>query len=235
MTALHKPVSMQTTCRIAGMDAVLDMSGALYLPDEKTLIVSDLHLEKATSWAGRGIFLPPYDSRQTLTALRSAMMQYRPETLVYLGDSFHDGGGHGRLDAGVLELLIGICGGQNTIWITGNHDPAIPETLPGQSCAELAIGSLRLVHIPGGTPDGKGEISGHLHPAASVVGRGRAVKRRCFVTDGQRMILPAFGSYTGGLNIRDRAFMGLFDRKAMFAHVIGERQIYSLPLSAIGG
>ena len=115
------------------MDAVLDMTGALYLPDEKTLVVSDMHLEKGTSWASRGIFLPPYDSRQTLTALKSVIAHYQPETLVYLGDSFHDAGGHGRLDVDVLDVLTGICASQCTFWITGNHDPEIPDTLPGQS------------------------------------------------------------------------------------------------------
>lgn len=216
------------------MEAVLDMTGALYLSDEKTLIVSDMHLEKGTSLARRGIFLPPYDSRQTLFALETAVGNYRPEMLVYLGDSFHDTGGHDRLDLEVLETLTGICSGQNTFWITGNHDPEIPETLPGRACSELAIGNLRLVHIPGRASGETGEIAGHLHPAASVVGRGRAVKRRCFVTDGRRMIMPAFGSYTGGLSIRDEAFKGLFEHKHLVAHVIGERQIYSLPLHTLG-
>ncbi len=233
MSAVTRPVAKTATCRIAGLDAVLDMTGALYLPDEKTLVVSDMHLEKGTSWASRGIFLPPYDSRQTLTALKSVIAHYQPETLVYLGDSFHDAGGHGRLDVDVLDVLTGICASQCTFWITGNHDPEIPDTLPGQSCSELAIGAFRLVHIPGRTLDETGEIAGHLHPVATVVGRGRAVKRRCFITDGQRMILPAFGSYTGGLNIRDDAFKGMFDSKSMVVHVIGDRQIYSLPLHAL--
>ncbi len=216
------------------MEAVLDMSGGLYLPDEKTFVVSDMHLEKGTSWARRGIFLPPYDSHKTLTALQVAVGQYRPQTLVFLGDSFHDAGGHGRLDAHVLNNLTTICTNQNTFWITGNHDPEIPDTLPGLACAELGIGNLRLVHIPGGPLQKSGEISGHLHPAASVLGRGRSVKRRCFITDGLRMILPAFGSYTGGLNINEAAFSGLIDRKTAVAHVIGERQIYSLTLPALG-
>ncbi len=233
MSAVARPVATPTSCRIAGMDAVLDMTGALYLPEEKTLVVSDMHLEKGTSWASRGIFLPPYDSRQTLTALQSVISQYQPETLVYLGDSFHDAGGHSRLDVGALDVLTGICANQNTFWITGNHDPEIPDTLPGKSCSELAIGNLRLVHIPDRASNTTSEIAGHLHPVATVVGRGRAIKRRCFITDGQRMILPAFGSYTGGLNIRDDAYKGLFDQKSQVIHVIGDRQIYSLPLHAL--
>jgi uncharacterized protein len=216
------------------MDAVLDMSGALYLPQDQMLVVSDMHLEKGTSWARRGIFLPPYDTKQTLAALALAVAHYRPRTLVYLGDSFHDAGGPARLDAQTLAVLTEICIRQDTFWITGNHDPQKADCLPGNACAELGIGAVRLVHIPGGALGGGGEIAGHLHPAASVVGRGRAVKRRCFVTDGQRMILPAFGSYTGGLNIRDDAFKGMFERNSMVVHVIGERQIYSMPLPALG-
>ena len=233
MNALKEPVAIQTPCRIAEMDVVLDTSGALYLPDEKTLIVSDMHLEKGTSWARRGVFLPPYDSRQTLSALETAVGSYRPETLVYLGDSFHDIGGHDRLEREASETLTRLCSGQNTFWITGNHDPEIPETLPGRTCSELAIGNLRLVHIPSRPTGEIGEIAGHLHPAASVVRRGSAVKRRCFVTDGRRMIMPAFGSYTGGLSIRDVAFKDLFDQKRITVHVIGEGQIYSLPLDAL--
>ncbi len=224
---------LQVCAHVAGMPVVLDMSGALYLPDDQLLIVSDMHLEKGTSWARRGIFLPPYDTRQTLAALGSVILHYKPRMLVFLGDSFHDIGGAARLHGEALGDLVGLCAAQETFWITGNHDPEKSALLPGNSCAELGIGTIRLVHIPGGSLVDGGEIAGHLHPAALVVGRGRAVKRRCFVTDGQRMILPAFGSYTGGLNICDEAIKGLFEQKSMVVHAIGEKQIYSLRFSAI--
>lgn len=229
---------LQVWCQIAGKTAVLDRSGALYMPDDQVLIVSDMHLEKGTSWAKRGIFLPPYDTRQTLATLATVMTQYQPKILVFLGDSFHDAGGPARLDNEAQDVLLRVCTSQETFWITGNHDPEKSDLLAGNGCTELGLGAVRLVHIPsgavGGSVGGTGEISGHLHPAASVVGRGRAVKRRCFVTDGKRMILPAFGSYTGGLNIRDAAFEGLFDRKSTIVHIIGDQQIYSLPLSMLG-
>ncbi len=231
--AMPLETPFQAGCQIADMAAVLDMSGALYLPQDQILIVADMHLEKGTSWARRGIFLPPYDTRQTLAALTSVLTFYQPKMLVFLGDSFHDAGGPARLDNETLTSLSGICAKQDTFWVTGNHDPEKSNLLPGHSCAELGVGAIRLVHIPGGSLDHAGEIAGHLHPAASVVGRGRAVKRRCFVTDGIRMILPAFGSFTGGLNIRDNAFKGMFERKSTVVHVIGEQQIYSLPLPAL--
>ena len=230
-TALQTPLLAR--CQIADVAAVLDMSGALYLPQDQALIVADMHLEKGTAWARRGIFLPPYDTYQTLAALTSVVTLYQPKLLVFLGDSFHDAGGPSRLEHEALHDLSGICAKQETFWITGNHDPEKSDLLPGHSCTELGIGGVRLVHIPGGSLDHAGEIAGHLHPAASVVGRGRAVKRRCFVTDGHRMVLPAFGSYTGGLNIRDNAFKGMFERKSTVVHVIGEQQIYSLPLPAL--
>ena len=234
IVAKHVDAPLQVCCQIAGTNAVLDMSGALYLPQNQVLVVSDMHLEKGTSWARRGIFLPPYDTRQTLEALTSIVTYYQPRMLVFLGDSFHDAGGPSRLDRKTLDALSEICVRQETYWITGNHDPEKSELLPGRSSAELGIGAIRLVHIPCKAFYDGGEIAGHLHPAASVVGRGRAVKRRCFVTDGRRMILPAFGSYTGGLNIRNDAFKGMFERKSVVVHVIGERQIYSLPLPALG-
>lgn len=235
MSALAAWDAAATTCAIGGAAAILDLSGALFLTGERVLIVSDMHLEKGTSWARRGVFLPPYDSKRTIAALQSAVRAYHPRAIVFLGDSFHDEGSHGRLQAHILQDLGDICARRDAFWITGNHDPEIPKSLPGQSCTELAIGDIRLAHIPIGEMSGQAEISGHLHPAATVNGGGRSVKRRCFATDGKRMIMPAFGAYAGGLNIRNRAFKGLFDKSALIAHVIGENRIYSLPLTALAG
>jgi uncharacterized protein len=237
MTEHLRAPSASTSAMIefAGQNALLDLSGALWLPSEEVLIVSDLHMEKGTSWAGRGILLPPYDTHQTLLLLRSVVARYSPRTLVFLGDSFHDAGGPGRLSPSVHELLQSLCILQSTFWITGNHDPEIPQWLHGSACAELNLGGLRLTHIPGTSAEGTPEIAGHLHPVASVVGRGRAVRRRCFATDGSRLIMPAFGAYTGGLNVRDGAFKDLFDLKKLIFHVIGERQIFSFPRRMLTG
>lgn len=235
MNALAARDADAATCMVGGVPVIMDLCGALFLPGEQVLIVSDMHLEKGTSWARRGVFLPPYDSKRTFASLQSAVRTYRPRVLVFLGDSFHDKGSHGRLQDDILQDLRDMCARLDAYWITGNHDPEIPESLPGQSCSELAIGGIRLVHIPSGEMSGDAEISGHLHPAATVYGAGRSVKRRCFATDGKRMILPAFGAYTGGLNVRDRAFAGLFEKHALVAHVIGENRIYSLPLIALAG
>jgi uncharacterized protein len=213
----------------ADCSLTLDHSGALFIQSSRLLVVSDLHLEKGTSWGRRGIFLPPYDTAVTLALLASAVDRYRPDGLIFLGDSFHDMGGPQRLREEDRHHLDVITSRQDTWWITGNHDPELAEGLCGKSCEELAAGGFLFRHVPQAVRSDAFEISGHLHPVASVSGRGRSVRRRCFAADHGRMILPAFGAYTGGLNIRDVAFKGLFDPKTFAAHVIGDKQIYSFP------
>jgi DNA ligase-associated metallophosphoesterase len=231
MTAQPTPALQVRSLRIvaAGCPLTLDHSGAVFFEAQKLLVVSDMHLEKGTSWGRRRIFLPPYDTAVTLALLADVMSRYKPETLVFLGDSFHDIGGPHRLLKEDRRLLDTLTDRQDTRWITGNHDPELAEGLCGTSCEELAVGGMLFRHVPRIARGHAFEVSGHLHPVASVSGRGRSVRRRCFATDHQRMILPAFGAYTGGLNIRDAAFKGLFDQATFAAHVIGEKQIYSFP------
>jgi uncharacterized protein len=226
-----------TKCRetaqytIAGMRLILDMSGALYMPDRRLLVVADMHLEKATSGARRGIFLPPYDSRLTLEALTRTVKKYTPSKLVFLGDSFHDAHAPLRLDeycSNALQSLKQVC---EMIWITGNHDPKIPQTIATSCINELSFAGINFTHIPHAgvvVP----QISGHLHPVVTVSSHGRKIRRRCFATDGERMILPAFGAYTGGLNVKDKAFDGLFKTGRLITHVIGNEGVYSLPVTA---
>lgn len=217
--------------RISSRAGVIDLdpSGAAYLSETRTLLVADLHLEKGTSWGRRGIFLPPYDTAVTLQMLAGVVNKYCPEVLIFLGDSFHDTGGPARLQVGDRQVLEEVIQRQETFWIAGNHDPELADCLPGRSCQELAEGNAVFRHIPSADRKDLFEFSGHLHPVASISGRGRSVRRRCFALDAGRMILPAFGAYTGGLNIRDDAFKGLFDQKSFVAHIIGDKQIYSFP------
>ncbi len=219
------------SCTLAGMEAVLDMSGALYLTEGRILVVADMHLEKGTSGARRGIFLPPYDSQITLNLLSRTVTTYAPERVIFLGDSFHDAHAPLRLDTGCLDTLTTISKSCELVWVTGNHDPEIPQSIAAMCISELSFSGLHFTHIPElstHTP----QVSGHLHPVVTVTGRGRSMRRRCFATDGSRMILPAFGAYTGGLNVKDKAFDGLFKRSALTTHVIGEQGIYSLPVTA---
>lgn len=211
---------------LAGEMVVCRASGALWIPARHTLIVADLHLEKGSFYASRGQMLPPYDTADTLRRLAAEVAVLRPEHLIFLGDSFHDRAGEARLARCDIESLHDVAEGRRLLWITGNHDPMGPCGLPGEAVEILSLGALRLVHEPGdgATP---GEIAGHLHPCARVKARGASVRRRCFVTDGQRLILPAFGALAGGLNIRDVAFGRLLRPRALAA-VLGAGRVHAV-------
>ncbi len=218
-------------CILASLDVILDMSGALYLPEGKLLVVADLHLEKGTSGAKRGIFLPPYDSQLTLKLLASTVAKYTPSSVIFLGDSFHDADAPFRLEGSCVDILKLLAASTDLIWVTGNHDPDIPKSIAATCITELSYAGLHFTHIPQSSTEVP-QVSGHLHPIVTVTGRGRTLRRRCFASDGDRMILPAFGAYTGGLNIRDKAFDGLFKSGQLTTHVIGDDGVYSLPVTA---
>jgi DNA ligase-associated metallophosphoesterase len=212
--------------RIASVTVVADCDGALYWPEESLLAVADLHLEKGSSFAKRGVFLPPYDTAATLARLAQLIVRYAPRRVVALGDNFHDGGGADRLHAGDRENLRAMQRGRDWIWITGNHDPDPADGIGGQFAATLALGPLLFRHEPTAkAPDG--EIAGHLHPVARVTQRGRTVSRRCFASNGKRAVMPAFGAYAGGLNVRHEAFTEVFGTLAFTAHMLGEERLYA--------
>lgn len=231
-TKLRVKTRLSADCMIAGEMAVLDATGAMFLPAFSMLVVSDLHFEKGTAWAKRRIFLPPYDTHATFAALEDAATHFSPKAILFLGDSFHDEGGPGRLDDTILARLDALAGGRDLIWVTGNHDPVLPDHLPGMCVSEFASGRLHFTHIP--AKGASSQISGHLHPVAAVRGRGRLVRRRCFATDGNRMILPSLGAFTGGLSLQDRAFDHLFEVSKLTAYAIGDSAIHALPASACG-
>lgn len=201
--------------------------GALWIAEAKTLVISDLHLEKGSAFALRGQMLPPYDTHAALTKLASLIERFSPDIVVSLGDSFHDGGGPARMaerDRALLQSMIARC---DWVWVEGNHDAKSAETLGGVVREAVRVGGLALRHEP--TPgDAPGEIAGHLHPCAKVVGRGRSVRRRCFATDGARLVMPAFGAFTGGLNVCDEAFAPIFPDGAM-ALVLGRERVLPAP------
>ena len=203
---------------------VADPMGALYWPQERLLAVADLHLEKGSAYAVRRIFLPPYDTATTLAALAALMSRYAPRAVVALGDSFHDAEAGKRLGARDRAALARLQSGRDWIWIFGNHDPILPADLGGMRLAEIGIGGFSFRHKPEAKP-GTAEIAGHLHPVARLTGAGGSVRRRCFVSDGARCVLPAFGAYAGGLNLHDRSFSALFGA-AVFAHVLGRDRVY---------
>jgi uncharacterized protein len=214
-----------------GTPCTPDLSGGLWFEASRTLVVSDLHLEKGSAFAERrGSLLPPYDTRETLAQLHEVVARLDPATVVALGDSFHDAKGPGRMDEGDRAMVAALQSGRDWVWITGNHDRAVPtdgraDGLGGRFADEVVLGTLTLRHEP--TPGAVGEVAGHLHPCGKVAMRGRAVRRRCFVTDGSRMVMPAFGAYAGGLNVRDTAFEPLFP-KGFTAHLIGDGRVFAI-------
>jgi DNA ligase-associated metallophosphoesterase len=207
---------------------VADLSGALFWQEQRLLVVSDLHLEKGSSFAARGILLPPYDTVATLSRLASVIARLNPRTVIALGDSFHDRTAHERLSAPDREALVALQARRDWVWISGNHDPALSSDLGGTIASEVAIGPIVFRHEPTGRA---GEIAGHLHPKARVATRARWLERRCFVGDGERMVMPAFGAYTGGLSIRDDAFAKIFPTTAVMAHVLGDVRVHTIAAS----
>ena len=212
--------------RIGGVDLLCDWAGCLYWPEEETLIVSDLHLEKGSSFARKGQFLPPYDTLETLERLDGRIAFWQPRLVIALGDSFHDSKVGECMHSHPLVHLQQMVARQDWIWISGNHDPDPPRSLGGDCCDEVAMGPLTFRHEP--KPHAANEICGHLHPQAGIHRRGKTVRRRCFAHDGNRLVLPAFGAYTGGLNIRHRAFAGLFVEEKLNACVMGQERIYMI-------
>ncbi|WP_137129787.1 ligase-associated DNA damage response endonuclease PdeM [Rhizobium sp. FY34] len=219
---------------INGVAALCDPLGGLYLPDHGILVVSDLHLEKGAAFARRGMMLPPYDTLATLNILTAVIARYDPKTVISLGDNFHDRRGSQLMPDSFRTMIGELARGRDWIWINGNHDPDGTTGLPGQSADELVHGGLVFRHEPS-LVAGKGEVAGHLHPSATVGRRGKYVRRPCFATDGTRLVMPAFGVLTGGLDLKHKAMHGLFDRAALIAHLLGRDRIYSVRFDSLIG
>lgn len=210
--------------QLGRLTLVPDLSGALWLPDEATLVVADLHLEKGSSYARRGVALPPYDTCTTLAQLASVITRRQPRRVIALGDTWHDMDAYERLCAADLAALNALRTGRDWLWITGNHDP-LPSLVGGNFADRTEIAGVRLVHEPTLAPGH--EIAGHLHPCASVRLRGRRLRRRCFAASSQRVVMPAMGAYTGGLSLNDPVFRPLFPQ-SMAAHMLGDTRVFAV-------
>ena len=215
----------ETLLHLAGEMLTPLPAGGLWWAARRLLVVSDLHLEKGSNYAAAGQLLPPYDTGATLTRLEALCAALRPETILSLGDSFHDRQSEHRLPAPYAQRIRALTTAHDWVWIEGNHDPDPPAHLGGRAAKVLRLGSLVFRHEPEGEA---GEVAGHLHPVAKVAGRGRSVRRRCFASDGARLIMPAMGAYAGGLNILDTAFSAVFPEGCM-AFALGEGRVYSVP------
>jgi DNA ligase-associated metallophosphoesterase len=218
---------------LVGLDLLPDLAGALYVPDFAALLVADLHLEKASSLARRGVHLPPYDTRATLELLSFSLAASRPKRLIFLGDSFHDDEGHLRIDPTDVAELGRLTRGIDLIWLAGNHDPSPPASLGGHHAAEIALGPITLRHIPGSLSGDDIEVAGHLHPSASLAQRGRSLRRKCFVGHERRLVMPAYGSFTGGLSVSAAPFQAIFPDGAFHVWMIGGKAIHCFPATRI--
>ena len=215
---------------LAGERLMLDPAGALFWPATGLLAVSDLHLEKGSSYARRGQLLPPWDTHATLDRLALLLRRYQPRIVIALGDSFHDADGSTRLPAGELSRLRAMTEAHRFIWVQGNHDPTPPSGVGGEWVEAFTTTTLVFRHQA--TPARSGEISGHHHPKATVPARGGSVSRPCFVADGRRLMMPAFGAYTGGLDVRDPAIARLFPRGGR-VFLLGRERLFSFALGTL--
>ena len=222
----------EAAIRLNGAELVPDVAGALWWPARQVLLVADLHLEKGSSYTRHT--LPPYDSQATLERLEAVIERRRPARVICLGDSFHDRRAADRLAAEERDRVQALASRVGWTWIAGNHDPAPPAHWGGSVEQELTLGPLVFRHAADPARPPAGEVSGHYHPKTRVRVRGKGVSARCFVADGRRLILPAFGAYTGGLSVLDPAISGLFTN-TFTAHLIGRRAVYPYPRHALVG
>ncbi len=236
-----KPMACLTPITFAGHSFLAHPSGALIWPAHNCVIVADMHLEKASGLAQTGQFLPPYDSQRTVERLESlvagelqALLENaRIETLICLGDSFQDEQAAKRLPQTLSARLDDLARDHRLVWIAGNHDPLstglAEHDLPGEVHAELHWSGIALRHEPRPTPelDGTPEIIGHFHPKARVNGRGRGFSRPCFLVGHRRLILPAFGTYVGGMKSNDPTIKGLFE-SPVATYVLGQSRVQRL-------
>ena len=183
---------------------------ALYWPAQDALLVSDLHLEKASAYALNGQMLPPYDSIATLEDIAALCTKYRPAKIISLGDNFHDDDGEARLAESAAALLVDLARDTEWLWITGNHDRAVSGIWGGKTHNEICLSGITFRH-EAQRGDTNPEISGHFHPKFRQVLRGRMVALRCFVKTARKIIMPAFGALTGGLDVQDNAIMHACD------------------------
>jgi len=219
---------MTDDCRVEvnGETLVLDASGAAWWPAERTLVFADLHFEKGSAYARGGQLIPPYDTRTTIRRMEAVLARRAPKRVIALGDSFHDGHAGERLDEAERAALKALTRACDWLWVEGNHDPEPPAWLGGTIAREAAIGGLLFRHMPGAGPCA-GEVAGHLHPATSIARRGLSLRRRCFVSDGMRLLLPAFGAYTGGLDVREAAVSSLF-AGGFAVYALGKERVYAV-------
>jgi uncharacterized protein len=217
---------------LAGERLMLDPMGAMIWPAAGVLAVSDMHLEKGSSFARKGMLLPPWDTHATLDRLALLLRRWQPRIVVALGDSFHDADGSTRLPHNEAARLNAMTEAHRFVWVLGNHDPAPPSGIGGDWVESFDTDPIVFRHQAVATAE-PGEVVGHHHPKAAVAARGGTVSRPCFVVDGRRVMMPAFGTYTGGLDVRNPAIARLFPGGGR-VFLLGRERLYSFALGGRG-
>jgi len=203
---------------------------AVHWPRQDMLLVADLHLEKASFFARTGQMLPPYDSRETLERLALAIRETGARRVVALGDNFHDSAGTARLEPHAAGMLAALTRAVDWVWITGNHDSAMEHTVGGEVVDELAVGGIALRH-KARAGETEPELSGHFHPRLVLAARGRRIARPCAVASERRIILPAFGALTGGMNAAAPEILSAMQPAAAIDAILPARgQLVQYPL-----
>lgn len=225
------PLSFGASFEFNGEEFALVQERALYWPRERALLVADLHLEKASYYAKHGQMLPPYDSRETLERVALAIRETGARRVFTLGDNFHDSAGPARLEPHAAGMLAALVRATDWVWITGNHDSRMEATAGGSLAEELAVAGLMLRH-QAKAGETKPEVSGHYHPRLQITVRERSIRRPCAVVSSSgRMILPAFGALTGGMNAADPAILGALQPAAAIDAVLPSKgRLVQFPL-----
>lgn len=210
-----------------GVELWLDPQGVAWAPQHGALIASDLHFEKGSFLARHGSLIPPYDTQDTLERLETLVQHYAPQQLVLLGDSFHDCAAWLRLDDALRQRILALTHAVPTVWVEGNHDAVLQEHGLGHFVAQHRLGDVVLVHEPDDVP--QPQMIGHYHPKARVsVGAGK-VSGRCFVCADKLFVMPSFGSYTGGLDVRSSAFRALLGGVEPAIYLMHGDGVYAIP------
>ena len=235
-TVLKEMTARMATLCFRGETLLLDQAGVLVWPRLSLLAVADLHLEKGSACAGRGQLVPPWDSFATLERLAALVGRHAPRVVVAVGDSFHDTEAAARLSPADTATLAEIGRAARLIWVRGNHDPLPPEGVPGEACETFAAEGLLFRHqawAQHGHPGAPGEVSGHFHPKARVLTRAGEIVRPCFMTDAHRIMLPSFGAYTGGLEVRSPAIARHYPQGG-HAYLLGRDRVFCFRVPAAG-
>ena len=194
----------------ANKEFILQKDGSVYWPDKKSLILGDLHLEKSSYFAKLGNFLPPYDSFETLNKLEKSLNKLNVNKIILLGDIFHDKEGIKRLNKKLLKYLDYICKKFDVIWLVGNHD-GIDRPKDAKFCKKYKIDNINFNHKS--SKNTMNELSGHYHPKATLKLFKTKISKPCFLIGKSKIILPAYGSFTGGIDSQDEIFKKIFENK----------------------